>query len=177
MLLGPWFSRQEYWSGLSCPSPGDPLNPRIKPSSPASQADSLPLSSWGSPRGVGWQLPIHWELEEKKERGPICSLCFSWDVSLLLPWDIGVPGPQTCRLGFRHIPLPFSVSGLGAWTRTTWTSRLKSRNYAIPQLPYCMSQPLIINLYLSICLSIYHCLLILSSWRSLNNTETKKCYY
>ena len=25
------FSRQEYWSGLTCPPPGDPPNPGIKP--------------------------------------------------------------------------------------------------------------------------------------------------
>ena len=35
------FSRQEYWSGLSFPSPGDLPNLRIKPWSPALQADSL----------------------------------------------------------------------------------------------------------------------------------------
>ena len=29
------FSRQEYWSGLPCPSPEDLLNPGIKPGSPA----------------------------------------------------------------------------------------------------------------------------------------------
>ena len=29
------FSRQEYWSGLSFPSPGDPPDPGIKPVSPA----------------------------------------------------------------------------------------------------------------------------------------------
>ena len=29
------FSRQEYWSGLTVPSPGDLPNPRIEPSSPA----------------------------------------------------------------------------------------------------------------------------------------------
>ena len=29
------FSRQEYWSGLPFPSPGDPPNPGIKPVSPA----------------------------------------------------------------------------------------------------------------------------------------------
>ena len=29
------FSRQEYWSGLSFPSPGDLPHPRIKPASPA----------------------------------------------------------------------------------------------------------------------------------------------
>ena len=37
------FSRQEYQSGLSFPSPGDPPDPRTKPGSPALQADSLPF--------------------------------------------------------------------------------------------------------------------------------------
>ena len=41
------FSRQECWSGLPSPSPGDLPNPVIKPSSPALQADSLPS---GPPR-------------------------------------------------------------------------------------------------------------------------------
>ena len=36
------FSRQEYWSGLSFPSPGHLPNPGIKPRSPALQIDSLP---------------------------------------------------------------------------------------------------------------------------------------
>ena len=35
------FSRQEYWSRLLFPSPGDLPNPGIKPGSPALQADSL----------------------------------------------------------------------------------------------------------------------------------------
>ena len=30
------FSRQEYWSGLTFPSPGDPPDPGIKPRAPAS---------------------------------------------------------------------------------------------------------------------------------------------
>ena len=36
------FSRQEYWSGLPFPSPGDLSNPGIKAGSPALPADSLP---------------------------------------------------------------------------------------------------------------------------------------
>ena len=36
------FSRQEYWSRLPFPSPGDPPDPGIKLGSPALQADSLP---------------------------------------------------------------------------------------------------------------------------------------
>ena len=35
------FSRQEYWSGLPFPSPGDLPNPGIKPGSPALQAVTL----------------------------------------------------------------------------------------------------------------------------------------
>ena len=44
------FSRQEYWSGLPFPPPGDLPDPGIKlvcPVSPALQADSLMLSHWG----------------------------------------------------------------------------------------------------------------------------------
>ena len=40
------FPRQEYWSGLPFPSPGDLPHPGVKPASPVSparQADSLPL--------------------------------------------------------------------------------------------------------------------------------------
>ena len=44
------FSRQEYWSGLPFPSPGDLPDPGIKPASPAWQVDSLPLSHLGSPK-------------------------------------------------------------------------------------------------------------------------------
>ena len=35
------FSRQEYWSRVPFPTPGDLPNPGIKPRSPALQADSL----------------------------------------------------------------------------------------------------------------------------------------
>ena len=46
------FSKQEHWSGLPCPPPGDLPGPWIEPMSPASpalQADSLPLRHQGSP--------------------------------------------------------------------------------------------------------------------------------
>ena len=47
--LSKGFPRQEYWSGLSFCSPGDLPDPRIKPASPALQADPLPLTQQGSP--------------------------------------------------------------------------------------------------------------------------------
>ena len=46
------FSRQEYWSGLPFPSPGDLPNPGIESGSPALQADALPSESPGKPMDV-----------------------------------------------------------------------------------------------------------------------------
>ena len=43
------FSRQEYWSGLPFPSPGDFLKPGIEPRSPALQADALLSEPLGKP--------------------------------------------------------------------------------------------------------------------------------
>ena len=43
------FSRQEYWSGLPFPSPGDLPDPGIEPGSPALQADSLLTKLRGKP--------------------------------------------------------------------------------------------------------------------------------
>ena len=52
------FSRQECWSGLPCPPPGDLPDPGIKPVSPVAPAFQvdffLPLSHQGSPP---WWLP------------------------------------------------------------------------------------------------------------------------
>ena len=47
------FSRQEYWSGLPLPSPGDLPNPGIEPGSLALQADTLPSEPPGKP--FRWQ--------------------------------------------------------------------------------------------------------------------------
>ena len=46
------FSRQESWSGLLFPSPGDLPNPGIKPNSPALQVDSLPSEPPGKPKNT-----------------------------------------------------------------------------------------------------------------------------
>ena len=49
-LLCPWgFSRQEYWSGLPCPSPVYLPNPGIESRSLALRADSLPSEPPGKP--------------------------------------------------------------------------------------------------------------------------------
>ena len=43
------FPRQEYWSGLPFPFPGDLPNPGIEPRSPALQVVSLPTEPPGKP--------------------------------------------------------------------------------------------------------------------------------
>ena len=50
------FSRQEYWSGLPFPSPGDLANTGIEPRSPALQADSLPTEPPGHIIGLNKYL-------------------------------------------------------------------------------------------------------------------------
>ena len=51
------FSRQEYWSGLPCPPPGDLPDSGIKPASLTAnlhwQAGSLPLAPTEKPAGTG----------------------------------------------------------------------------------------------------------------------------
>ena len=50
------FSRQEHWSGLPFPSPGDLPDPGIEPRSPALQADTLtsepPEKTYWSPESL-----------------------------------------------------------------------------------------------------------------------------
>ena len=55
------FSRQEYWSGLPFPSPGDLPHPGIKPRSLTLQADSLQSELPGKPK-MGL-LPPHQGIE------------------------------------------------------------------------------------------------------------------
>ena len=54
------FSSQEYWSGLSCPPPGNLPNPGIKPTSlmPPTLAGGLPLAPPGKPTNI---LTIYWD--------------------------------------------------------------------------------------------------------------------
>ena len=56
------FSRQEYWSGLPFPSPGDLPDPGIKPRSPALQADSLTSEPPGKWRKDKVKRPLYSEI-------------------------------------------------------------------------------------------------------------------
>ena len=52
------FSRQEWYSGLLSPPPGDLSNPGIEPRTPALQADSLPSEPPGKPMLVLGEIMV-----------------------------------------------------------------------------------------------------------------------
>ena len=106
-LLCPWgFSRQEYWSGLPCPLPGDLPNPGIvEPRSPTLQADSLPSELPGKLPEAASTL-ANWDLGHTREVlqlfsccSPICTTHSVWwivapQVGLLdavLQWVLWLP--------------------------------------------------------------------------------------
>ena len=52
------FSRQEHWSGLPLPSPGDLPNPGIESGSPIVQADALPSKPPGKSEYIMWNAGL-----------------------------------------------------------------------------------------------------------------------
>ena len=82
-------SRQEYWSGLPCPSPGDLPDPGIEPGSPVLQADCLPSEPPGRPSCCG----------------PVAGKC-SWPVAVCRGQASAGVELTPCQLG----KCPFSVA-------------------------------------------------------------------
>ena len=71
------FSRQEYWSGLPCPPPGDLPNPGIKPRSPTLQQILYQLNHQGNP---------YKEIKYTKKSSDLRScLDLDYNISLLSP--------------------------------------------------------------------------------------------
>ena len=71
------FSRQEYWSRLPCPPPGDLPNPGTEPWSPALQADSLLFQLQGSPvthRHSFLNVLFHYSLSQDTEFSSLCTV-------------------------------------------------------------------------------------------------------
>ena len=53
------FSRQEYWSGLPFPSPGDLPKPGMEPRSPTLQAEALTSEPLRKPTNAEGSLKLH----------------------------------------------------------------------------------------------------------------------
>ena len=74
------FSRQEYWSGLPFPSPGDLPDPGIKPGSPTLEANALTSEPPGKPicrvhhkkHWAGWNTSWNQDCQEKYQYPHIC---------------------------------------------------------------------------------------------------------
>ena len=78
------FSRQGYWSGLPCPSPGDlpaPGNEAVSPVPPPLQVDSLLAEPSGKPKEGGGKIGQEWN-------GGVC-VCVCVCVE---GWRVGVCG-------------------------------------------------------------------------------------
>ena len=56
------FQREEHWSGLPFPSPGDLADPGIKPRSPALQAHSLPSELRGKSKPTSKRISEIWHI-------------------------------------------------------------------------------------------------------------------
>ena len=88
------FSRQEYWSGLPFPSPGDLPDPGIEPRSPTLQADALTSAPPGEPHKTPklskmgafqkkFQMPARWEQLSGRVRHQQRSHCLGEAIRIL----------------------------------------------------------------------------------------------
>ena len=118
-LLSMGCSRQEFWSGLPCPPPGDLSDPEIKPlslMSPALQAGSLPLAPPGK-LSKNYLLPF----------APSCP-------TLCDPMDSSLPG-STIHGIFQARILEWaaiSFSRVSSQPRDrTWVSSIADRRFTV----------------------------------------------
>ena len=113
------FPRQEYWSGLPFPSPGDLLDPGIKPWSPALQADSFLTEAPGR-KGGGF---IQFSNVEEGSISLTLPDCLSWTSVLSGPqtgnYTIIPLGSQASRFGLEYTT---SSPGAPACGLTSWDS-------------------------------------------------------
>ena len=108
------FPRQEYWSRLPFPSPGELPNPGIKLVSPALQMDSLPLSHLGG----------------KKKWSEVAQLC----LTLCDPMDCSLSGSSVHGIFQARVLDCIAISFFrgSSWPRNwTWVSRIAGRRFTV----------------------------------------------
>ena len=116
------FSRQEYWSGLPFPSPGDLPDPGIEPRSPALQTDPLPTEPLGKPKEIlelsiitkMKNSPDRWnsrfELAEEEISKCVCVSHSNVSDSLWPQWTLAHQAPLSMEFSMQDYwhGLPFS---------------------------------------------------------------------
>ena len=113
------FSRQEYWSGLPFPSPGDLLNPGIEPRSPTLQADALISEPLGNSTNISLSPHFLWRGQEYLDCKEIQPVHSEGDQ----PWDFfgrNDAKAETSTLAtsceeLTHWKRLWCWEGLGAW--------------------------------------------------------------
>ena len=86
--------RQEYWSGLPFPSPGNLPDPGIEPRSLTLQADSLPSEPPAKPIKVKWALKVeHWS---NRFRAFMKQNTREFSLWLCVFYSISLPQPPPC---------------------------------------------------------------------------------
>ena len=114
------FSRQEYWSGLPFPSPGELPNPGIESGSPTLQADGL--------------------TSEPPGKLSNCHLLSPWlQHTCIVFISVGVVGGSECFLRLENSPLdtsflPLTLAPLGSLIKVTSYSQ-PERKSLLPFLP------------------------------------------
>ena len=125
------FSRQEYWSRLPWPPPGDLANAGIQPRSPTLQADCLPSVPLGKPKNIrmgSLSLLQGIFLTQKSNQGLLHCRRILYQLSCL-----GSPQnwfPVSKRLGTTAAKDPFRnkvrLTGLRNYS-LTWVKKLDNR--------------------------------------------------
>ena len=113
------FSRQEYWSGLPFPSPGDLPDPGIEPGSPSLYMDSLTSEPSGDTemnKLRALQTLTVWVIRNMDKNGNFSVIFFSVLFSFIhLLRIFGIPPKQFCFWNFPGGPvvktLHFDCSG------------------------------------------------------------------
>ena len=120
------FSRQEYWSGLPFPSPGDLPNTGIEPGSPALQANSLLIElrgkppSWKGEKNGPWLHHNQWAWEGLFNIPRLLLLLLSRISHVRLiatPWTAAYQAPPSMGFSSQEywsgVPLPSPIPRLG----------------------------------------------------------------
>ena len=127
------FSRQEYWSGLPFPSPGDLPNPGIEPEFPAFQADALTSEPPGKHKGeaisVGVCLTLSKYQHAEGEREHEVTQSY---LTLCDPMVCSLPGSSAHGIFKARILewVAISFSRRSSWLRDwTWISCIVGRRF------------------------------------------------
>jgi len=94
--LSMWFSRQESWSGLPFPSPGDPPDAEIEPGSPILQADALLSEPPGKPMQFESMVKTWFTYSLEQEEGCGAETCRNSDMA----WNLRATGSK--EAGFKE---------------------------------------------------------------------------